>query len=61
MYIYRNGQDRRDPVKCRLHEIEKQEVQKPSLRKAQNITVREAVGRWLRGPGFDREGWEFIR
>ena len=45
--LAQTGRDRRDQVKRRLHEIERQEVQKQSLQKAQNITVREAVGRWL--------------
>jgi hypothetical protein len=42
------GQDKRDPVKRRLQEIEEQEVHKADLQKAKNITVAEAVDRWLR-------------
>jgi integrase/recombinase XerD len=40
--------DRRNPVKQRLQEIKDQEAQKLVLTKAQNITVEDATGRWLR-------------
>jgi integrase len=40
--------DRRDPVKQALKKIEEQEAQKLALTKAQNITVEEATGRWLK-------------
>jgi hypothetical protein len=41
-------QDKRDPVKRRLQEIEEQEVQKADLQKAKNITVAGAFHRCLR-------------
>jgi hypothetical protein len=40
--------DKRDPRKRRMQEIEDREVQRADLRKAKNITVTDAVDRWLR-------------
>jgi integrase len=44
--------ERRDPVKRKLQEIEKQEAQKISLRKEKNITVSEAADRWYSSQKF---------
>jgi integrase len=44
--------DRRDPVKQRLQDIEKQEAQKLSLRKEKNITVKVAADRWYDAQKF---------
>jgi integrase len=53
--------DRRDPVKRRLLEIEAEEVQKASLQKAKNITVKDATERWLKSLPTETHETEVIR
>jgi adenylate kinase family enzyme len=44
--------ERREPVKRKLQEIEKQEAQKISLRKEKNITVSAVADRWYSSQKF---------